>query len=135
MDVLDERLHATDARADVDAQAIVVDRAFLVQARIVHRLVGCRERKLHEGVKMLGLSLAKVLDAVESLDLCRDLDVEPPGIEMCDRPDSAGTGAHRSPCGKRGVAQRRYRSDSRDSYPMFHLVLPHHIRVNRRLST
>ena len=120
MDVVDERLHAAHARAHVDAQALTIDGAFDIKARIVHCLVRSRHRKLNAGVQMLGITLAKVLVAVEALDLGRHLDGKRIGIEVRDRADAARPGAHGRPGGKCGVAERRYGTYASDCNSLFH---------------
>ena len=120
MDVVDERLHAAHARPHVNAQALAIDGAFGIKARIVHGLVRSRHRKLNAGVQMLGVTLAKVLVAVKALDFGRHLDGKRIGIEVRDRADATGPGAHGRPGGKRGVAERRYGTDAGDCNSLFH---------------
>ena len=120
VDVVDKRLHAAHARAHVDAQALAIDGAFDIKARIVHGLVRRRHRKLNTGVEMLGVMLAKVLIAVKTLDLGRHLDGKCIGIKVRDRTDAARAGAHGRPGGKRGVAERRYGTDAGDCNSLFH---------------
>ena len=120
MDVVDERRHAAHARAHVDAQALAIDGAFDIKARIVHGFVRSRHRKLNAGVQMLGVTLAKVLVAVKALDLGCHLDGKRIGIEVRDRADAARAGAHGRPGGKRGVAERRYGTDAGDCNSLFH---------------
>ena len=55
-----------NTRAHVDAQALSIDGAFDIKARIVHSLVRSRHRKLNARVQMLGITLAKVLVAVKA---------------------------------------------------------------------
>ena len=75
MDVVDERRHAAHARAHVDAQALAIDGAFDIKARIVHGFVRSRHRKLNARVQMLGVTLAKVLVAVKALTSAATLTV------------------------------------------------------------
>ena len=120
VDVVDKRLHAAHARAHIDTQAIAIDRALNIEARIVHGLVRRRHRKLNTGVEMLGVMLAKVLVAVKALDLGRHFNGERIGIEVRDRADTARAGAHGRPGGKRGIAERRYGTDAGDCNSLFH---------------
>ena len=120
MDVVDERLHAAHARPHVNAQALAIDGAFGIKARIVHGLVRSHQRKLNAGIEMLGVTLAKVLVAVKALDFGRHLDGKRIGIEVRDRADATGPGAHGRPGGKRGVAERRYGTDAGDCNSLFH---------------
>ena len=120
MDVVDKRLHAAHARAHVDAQALAIDGAFDIKARIVHRLVRSCHRKLNARVQMLGVTLAKVLVAVKALDLGRHLDGKCIGIEVRNRADAARASAHCRPGGKRGVAERRYGTYAGDCNSLFH---------------
>ena len=120
MDVVDECLHAAHTRAHVDAQALSIDGALDIKARIVHGLVRSRHRKLNAGVQMLCITLAKVLVAVKALDLGRHLDGKRIGIEVRDRADAARAGTHGRPGGKRRVAERRYGTDAGDCNSLFH---------------
>ena len=120
MDVVDERRHAAHARAHVDAQALAIDGAFDIKARIVHGFVRSRHRKLNAGVQMLGVTLAKVLVAVKALDLGCHLDGKRIGIEVRDRADAARASTHCRPGGKRGVAERRHGTDTGDCNSLFH---------------
>ena len=69
---------------------------------------------------MLGVTLAKVLVAVKTLDLGCHFDGKCIGIEVRDRTDAARAGAHCRPGGKRGVAERRYGTDTGDCNSLFH---------------
>ena len=120
VDVVDKRLHAAHARAHIDTQAIAIDRALNIEARIVHGLVRRCQGKLNAGVQVLGVTLAKVLVAVKALDLGRHLDGKRIGIEVRDRADAARAGTHCRPGGKRGVAERRYGTDAGDCNSLFH---------------
>ena len=120
MDVVDKRLHAAHARAHIDTQAIAIDRALNIEARIVHGLVRRRHRKLNTGVEMLGVMLAKVIVAVKTLDLGRHLDGKCIGIKVRDRTDATRSGAHGRPGGKRGVAERRHGTYAGDCNSLFH---------------
>ena len=86
----------------------------------MHGLVRRRHRKLNTGVQVLGVTLAKVLVAVKTLDLGRHLNGKRIGIEVRDRADAARAGAHGRPGGKRRVAERRYGADAGDCNSLFH---------------
>ena len=120
MDVVDKCLHAAHARAHIDTQAIAIDRALNIEARIAHGLVRSRHSKLNAGVQMLFITLAKVLVAVKALDLGRYLDGKRIGIEVRNRADAARASAHGRPGGKRGVAERRYGTYAGDCNSLFH---------------
>lgn len=60
----------------------------------MHGLVRRRQCKLNAGVEVLGIVLTKVLVAVKALDLGRHLDGKRIGIEVRDRADATGPGAH-----------------------------------------
>ena len=123
VDVVDKCLHAAHARTHVDAQALAIDGALDIKARIVHGLVRRCQGKLNAGVQVLGITLAKVLVAVKTLDLGRHLNGKRIGIEVRDRADAARAGAHGRPGGKRGIAEWRYGTDTGDCNSLFHLGL------------
>ena len=100
----------------------MIDGALDIKARIVHGLVRRCQGKLNAGVQVLGVTLAKVLVAVKTLDLGRHLNGKRIGIEVRDRADAARAGAHCRPGGKRGVTERRYGTDAGDCNSLFHHV-------------
>ena len=117
-------LDATDARADVDAQTLVVDGTLGTEARVRHRLVGSRHRELHAPVEVPRLATPEVRLAVKALDLGGHLDREALRVEARDRPDAAAAREHRLPGRGCRVAQRRDGADAGDRHPVFHRHLP-----------
>ena len=87
-DVVDERLHATDARTEGHAYARSELRRHL-EVRVGECLSGDRDRELRETVRAPNLFAIHVLEGIEVLDLAGDRRFEAGRIEARYRADAA----------------------------------------------
>ena len=75
----------------MDADAFVILRGDL-QARHLHRFIGCREGKVDEASHLLDFFLLDEIQRIEVGDFGRDLAGEGRGIEGCNAADAARAG-------------------------------------------
>ena len=116
-----KRGDAADAAADVDADALCVERSG--DAAVSHGLAGRRHRKMGIDIAVQDVQLFHVLLGVKVAHLGGELDGIVRGVEFCDRADAARAGAKGVP--ERGdvVANGADDAQTSDCYS-FHIIPP-----------